>query len=69
MGASIMLQVLNDHKPLALRPREAAKLLGISSRTLWKWTQEKTIPSVKIGRAVLYPINALEAWLAERAVL
>ena len=51
---------------LALRPRDAAKALGVSTRTLWTWTQAGTIPHVKQGRAVLYPRASLEKWLAER---
>ncbi|MBU4273677.1 MAG: helix-turn-helix domain-containing protein [Planctomycetes bacterium] len=51
---------------LAMRPREAAKALGISTRTLWTWTQAGTIPHVKLGRAVLYPRTTLEKFLAER---
>jgi len=50
---------------LALRPREAARALGVSERTLWSWTQAGTIPHLKRGRAVLYPVAALEQWLAE----
>jgi excisionase family DNA binding protein len=56
-------------KPLALRPREAARLLGISTRTLWSWTDQGVIPSAKVGRSVLYSVAALEKWLAERTVL
>lgn len=61
-----MLQVLKDHEPLALRPRDAARMLGISTRTLWSWTDQGIIPSAKVGRAVLYSVTALEQWLAER---
>lgn len=52
---------------LALRPREAARALGVSERTLWSWTQAGEIPHVKMGRSVLYPTAALERWLAERS--
>jgi excisionase family DNA binding protein len=62
-GASIMLQVSNDHQRIALRPREAARILGISTRTLFSWTKEGVVPSVKVGRAVLYSVAALEEWL------
>ena len=53
---------------LALRPPEAAAALGISERKLWEITADKTsgIPHVKLGKAVLYPVAGLEAWLAER---
>ena len=35
--------------PLALRPVNAARLLGVSPRTLWEWTRAGLIPSVRIG--------------------
>jgi excisionase family DNA binding protein len=53
--------------PLALRPKEAAKALGISSRTLWQLTHDGAIGCVKTGsgkrRIVLYPVKVLEDWL------
>lgn len=52
--------------PIALRPREAARLLGISERTLWQLTHDRRIPCAKIGRIRLYSRAALERWLAER---
>ena len=48
---------------LALRPREAARALGISERTLWSWTREGRIPYRRQGRCLIYPVAALEAWL------
>jgi len=53
---------------LALRPREAARALGISARTLWTWTKSGLVPCVRVGRGrrqvVLYPVAQLRAWLA-----
>ena len=55
---------------LALRPREAAKSLGISPRLLWQLTHDGRVPCVRVGsgkrRTVLYPIAALQAWLAQQ---
>jgi hypothetical protein len=58
--------------PLALRPREAAKALGISARTLWGLTAPRgPIPCVRVGtgqrRTVLYPTVELQAWLSQQA--
>ena len=52
---------------LSLRPAEAAVSLGISERLLWSKTNAGEIPCVRIGRAVVYSIAALETWLAEQA--
>jgi excisionase family DNA binding protein len=56
---------------LALRPREAAKALGISPRLLWQLTKDGHIPCVRVGsgkrRTVLYPLADLQAWLTREA--
>jgi excisionase family DNA binding protein len=56
---------------LALRPREAAKALGISVRTLWQMTKNGIIPSVTVGgnqrRIHLYPVSLLQDWLTRQA--
>ena len=52
---------------LALRPKEAAKALGISERLLWSRTSTGEIPCVRIGRTVRYPVAVIERWLAEQA--
>ena len=52
---------------LALRPRDAAKALGISPRLLWQLTHDGQIPFVKVRRTVLYPTAALQAWLSQEA--
>jgi excisionase family DNA binding protein len=56
---------------LALRPREAAKALGISPRLLWRLTHDGHIPCVRLGsgkrRTVLYPTADLQEWLTQHA--
>lgn len=50
--------------PLALRPRDAARALGIGERTLWALTAPRgPIPVVRVGACRLYPVDALRAWL------
>ena len=63
---------LTSVEPLALRPREAARAMGISERTLWKLTAPRgPIPCVRIGngkrQTVLYPVANLQAWMSLRA--
>ncbi len=49
---------------LALRPLEAAKALGVCERTL---RALPGVPRLKLnGGTVLYPVAALERWLADR---
>jgi len=54
---------------LALRPRHAAIVLGISERKLWEITADRTsgIPHARFGKAVVYPVRELTDWLAEQA--
>lgn len=57
---------------LALRPREAAKALGISARTLWGLTTPRgPIPCVRVGcgrrQTVLYPLAEMQTWLSRQA--
>lgn len=62
---------MSEHEPLSLRPVEAAKVLGVSPRTLWTWTQEGKIPCVRMGtgrrQLTLYPVESLSQWLREQA--
>jgi excisionase family DNA binding protein len=62
--------MLNNTLPntLAMRPREAAKAIGVSERTLWTWTHNNEIPHVRMGKAILYPVDALRRWLEARVV-
>jgi excisionase family DNA binding protein len=48
---------------LALRPREAAKALGICERTLYALTKRGEIPAVRSGRIVRYSVEDLKAWI------
>jgi excisionase family DNA binding protein len=69
-GATIMVPT-DLSSSLALRPREAAKALGISARHLWQLTKDGLIPCVRVGtgtrKTVLYPVVELEAWLRRQA--
>ena len=70
-GAATVLLV-ETPSTLALRPRDAAKALGISPRLLWDLTAPRgPIPVVRVGsgkrRACLYDVDALKAWLKQNA--
>lgn len=62
-----MKQVGQGEISLALRTKQAAKALGISERLLWELTNRGEIPHVKVGRATLYPVEALKQWLLAEA--
>ncbi len=69
--SALMSTIQNEQSPLALRPRDAAKVLGISPRTLWQWTRDGVVPSVRVGsgqrKILLYPIALLQEWLERNA--
>jgi excisionase family DNA binding protein len=56
---------------MALRPKDAAKALGISTRHLWTLTAQGHIPCARVGsgkrQLVVYPVEVLRAWLAAQA--
>lgn len=43
---------------------EVAQLLGISPRSVYQAAAEGTIASLRWGRRVLIPVQALETWVA-----
>ncbi len=62
---------MEDPKPLSLRPVQAAKALGISTRHLWQLSKDGIIPCLRVGagkrQIVLYPVALLQAWLEAKA--
>jgi predicted DNA-binding transcriptional regulator AlpA len=55
--------------PILIPPREAARLLGISSRKLWSMSVggEDDLPYVRLGRLVRYDVGALRRWVAAQS--
>lgn len=51
-------------KVLVLDSRGAQAALSMTERTLQERTRDGTIPHLKIGRLVRYPVSWLEEWLA-----
>lgn len=51
-----------------MRPREAAKWLQVSERTLWTLTQKGEITSIRIGRSVRYDMSDLIEFVESRKV-
>lgn len=55
-------------EPLAVGEADAARMLGISTRTLFSLRQTSDIPHCLVGARVLYPVAELRQWLAARVV-
>jgi excisionase family DNA binding protein len=50
-------------EPMLLNPRQAAKTLGISERTLATYTKSGLLPVVRIGACVRYSPDDLREWI------
>ncbi|MDZ4847765.1 MAG: helix-turn-helix domain-containing protein [Pirellulaceae bacterium] len=50
-------------EPLLVDAREAARMMGISTRTLWTLANMRTIPSIRIGRARRYSLDDLREYI------
>jgi hypothetical protein len=52
---------------IALRPREAARAVGVSLGTLMSW-RDVGLPHVCVGRCILVPVSELRTWLSSQVV-
>ena len=65
------MKALIEHSAIALlvSAKDAARMLSISPRLLWTWTNMGKIPCVRIGRSVRYAVEDLRAFIdAARSV-
>lgn len=53
--------------PLLVDRKEASRLLNLSLRKLDAATKAGRIPCVRIGRRVLYSVDALREWISEQS--
>jgi excisionase family DNA binding protein len=61
-----MVSHTSSPQSLLVKPDEAAKLLSISSRTLWTLTREGVVPCVRLGKSVRYSLQTLRDVIAQR---
>lgn len=52
-----------EDQALLISPRQAAKLLSISERSLFTLTKSGVLPTVRIGRSVRYDPCDLRRWI------
>ena len=55
--------------PLLINGVQAAKELGISPRNLWTQTRSGIIPSIRLGRRVMYSPSSLQDWVARNTII
>ncbi len=51
---------------LLITPPEAAALIGIGRTRIYDLIARGVIPSIRIGRSVRVPVDALKEWVATR---
>jgi excisionase family DNA binding protein len=59
---------MTAQRPLLLTRREACERLRLSPRTIANLIEQGDLPVVRIGRAVRFSVEDLEALVAERRV-
>lgn len=52
--------------PLAVDVHEVARITSLSPRTIWKLTASGELPSLRVGRRVLYRVESVRTFLAQR---
>ena len=51
---------------MLLKPPEVAKILSIGRSMVYELIAQKEIPSIRIGRCIRVPSEALQRWLKEK---
>jgi predicted DNA-binding transcriptional regulator AlpA len=55
-----------EPQTLLVDERTAARMLGVSPRSIWTMAACGELPSVRIGQRKLYAVETLRRWIAER---
>jgi excisionase family DNA binding protein len=53
-------------EPLALRAADVARLLGLGRSTVYQMLAADQLPTIRVGRAVRVPREALQRWIDAR---
>lgn len=51
---------------LAVKPEDAARMVGLSRSKFFEALAKNDIPSFRYGRARLVPVDGLKAWIARQ---
>jgi excisionase family DNA binding protein len=64
---SALVSTISVDKRL-LNPREAAQYLGLKVDTVYKKARLRELPSVKVGRALRFDVNALNRFVEQHTI-
>jgi excisionase family DNA binding protein len=57
----------DDRRDRLLTARQVAETLGVTPKTVLRWTSTRGLPGFRLGRALRYREADLEAWLRRHA--
>jgi excisionase family DNA binding protein len=57
-----------EQEPMFLRPAEAAKLAGLSTRAIYRAIQRGELPAVRLCSRLRIPREGFDEWIARSAV-
>lgn len=52
---------------LALKPREAAPLIGVGVNRIYELCHRADFPAIRVGTGFIIPVEALQRWLTNQA--
>jgi hypothetical protein len=56
-------------RTICISERDASKLTGLCARTLFNLRKTAGLPHIVVGSRILYPMNQLERYFADRVVV
>jgi excisionase family DNA binding protein len=69
MSESISARASSNVMPLAYRVSQAARLIAVSERTVWRLVASGELPGRHVGRSTVILREDLEAWMRSRPLV
>jgi excisionase family DNA binding protein len=64
---TIQTQKTVEALPLALKPKQAAKLIGVGTNAIYTLCHRADFPAIKVGSGYIIPTDALRNWLQKQS--
>jgi excisionase family DNA binding protein len=64
---TIQTQKTVEVLPLALKPKQAAKLIGVGTNAIYTLCHRADFPAIKVGSGYIIPTDALRNWLQKQS--
>jgi excisionase family DNA binding protein len=65
-GTDATIAHQSDGRRLAVRVSEAARMLDIGRSKAYELIRTGDLPSIRVGKTVRVPVDALEAWVSRQ---